>query len=73
MGELMNYKSTLEEMVFIGRLTNPVILYHASNMATKTRKLLKHHFKNLASLFRHLKKNNSLLTFKKPEVAQNSV
>lgn len=64
--QLLNYRSTLGKMLYIGRMSNPVMLYHASHMATKTNRLETHHLKDLKSLLKYDKQNSPTILFKTP-------
>ncbi len=50
-------------MLFIGRMTQPVMLPIASQMATKIDKLLLHHLKDLDALIRYSKKYEPCVSF----------
>eukprot|EP00171_Calliarthron_tuberculosum_P018277 IDg18277t1 len=60
------YKSVLGKMLYIGRVSQPVIMYYASHMATKTSRLMSHHCKELSSLIRFSKRTAPELMFKPP-------
>eukprot|EP00171_Calliarthron_tuberculosum_P001417 IDg1417t1 len=62
--ELTAYKAVLGQMLFIGRMAQPVMLYHASHMATKTGRLQLHHLKDLAAIVRYTKRSIPTLLFK---------
>jgi len=62
--EFTLFKSVIGKMLYIGRVCYPVMLYHASHMATKINQLKKHHLKDLAAVLRHLKERNPVLTYR---------
>jgi len=64
--DITKFKSAIGQMLFIGRLSNPIMLYFASHMATKSSALHSHHLKQLGSIIRHIKRQPHNLTFKVP-------
>lgn len=70
--EITAFKSTVGKMLFIGRLTHPVMVRGASIMATKPCKLQLHHLKDLESELRYLKKNPPKLLFNNFNISQES-
>ncbi len=48
--EITAFKSDLGKMLFIGRMSQPIMLRIASQMATEMNRLLFHHLKDLDSL-----------------------
>eukprot|EP00171_Calliarthron_tuberculosum_P004588 IDg4588t1 len=62
--EITNYKSCLGKMLFIGRMTQPIMLRIASHMATKVNKLMRHHLKDLKSLIKYCKSSTPHISFK---------
>ena len=64
--KITEFKSVIGLMLFVGRLTHPILLRTASHMATKTNKLLFHHLKDLYALAKYAKKYKSKITFKNP-------
>lgn len=61
--EITAYRSIIGKMLFIGRMSQPPMLFHASHMATKLKKLLSHHLKDLAALVKNDKKQIPKLLF----------
>lgn len=53
-------------MVYVGRIYNPIMLYHASSMASKISSLNPHHLKDLQAWIRFGKKRIPILRFKSP-------
>jgi len=70
--DITKFKSAIGQMLFIGRLSNPVMLYFASHMATKSSALYSHHLKQLGSIIRHVKRQPHNLTFKVPNAKYKS-
>eukprot|EP00171_Calliarthron_tuberculosum_P023568 IDg23568t1 len=54
--ELAYYRRVIGQALFIGRMTNPLMLYTASHFATKTPTLMTHHVKSLNASLRHHQK-----------------
>lgn len=69
--ELHNYRSIIGKMLFVGRLSQPIMLFHASFMASKTNRLMKHHLKELRALLVFDKKTTPTLEFKSPSIQDN--
>lgn len=61
--ELTAYMSVLGKLLFTGGLAQPIALFYASYMATKTTALLKHHLKDLRALVRAVKRTTPELAF----------
>ncbi len=61
--EITAYRSIIGKMLFIGRMYQPAMLYHASHMATKIPQLFVHHLKDLASLVNNDKQHIPKLQF----------
>jgi len=61
---LTKYRSAIGRLLFVGRMTHPVLLRIASTMATKTSALLNHHLKDLAAFARYALKAAPVLTFR---------
>ncbi len=57
------YKSTLGKMLFLGRMTQPIMLRVVSHMATKTAQLKVHHLKDLEAQIRYLKRTLPCIAF----------
>lgn len=53
-------------MLYVRRMSHPVMMYHASKMASKVNELRRHHLKYLHALLRHDKKCIPTLCFKTP-------
>ena len=64
--EVTQYKSVLGKLLFIGRLSQPIALFHASRMASKTSNLLRHHLNDLDAIIRAQKKNSKKISFLVP-------
>lgn len=64
--ELHAYRSVIGKMLYVGRMSQPVMLYHASHMATKVGDLKAHHLKDLRALLKFDKKHTPALCFLKP-------
>lgn len=64
--EIRAYRSILGKMLYVGRMSQPIMLYHASHMASKLNTLKLHHLKDLGSLLRFDKKNVPILRFLPP-------
>lgn len=62
--EITAYKSAIGKMLFIGRITQPIFLRIASNMVTKTKKLLLYHLKDLEALIKYGKETSPHIYFK---------
>lgn len=60
------YQSVIGQMLYVGRMAQPVMLYHASNKARKINGLKIHHPKDLPALPRSDKQHIPTLTFNKP-------
>lgn len=67
---ITSFGGVIRKMLFIGRISQYAILYHASHMATKTPKLMMHHLKDLTSLLKDNKKDIPTISF--PASAGNS-
>lgn len=61
--ELCAYRSVLEKILYVVSISHPLILSHASYMASKVSSLQHHHLKDLKALLRFDKKNASTLRF----------
>ncbi len=64
--ELTDFKSILGKLLFVGRLTQPVLLRIASHFATKTLSLRAHHLKDLEAQLRHWKRVEPCIHFARP-------
>jgi len=62
---LTKYRSSIGRLLFVGRMTHPVLLRIASTMATKTSALKNHHLKDLAAFVRYALKAPPVLTFRR--------
>lgn len=71
--ELHAYRSMLGKMLYVGRMSNPIMLYHASSMASKVGNLQTHHLKDLKALVKFDKKNVPTLTFVSPNTGTFSL
>lgn len=60
------FHSILGKILYIGRMTNPVMLYHASAYSTKTQNHHRHYLGSLQSTFKHDAKNLPTLHFATP-------
>lgn len=69
--EITAFKSAIGKMLFIVRLTYPVMLRIASIMATKACKLQVHHLKDLEDELPYLKKHPPKLLFDNFNIPQN--
>ncbi len=65
--ETTAFKSALGKMLFIGRMSQPIMLRIASQMATKINKLHLHHLKDLDALIRYSKKYEPCISFPSSE------
>ncbi len=57
------YKSTLGKMLFLERMTEPIMRRVVSQIAIKTAQLEVHHFKDLAAQIRYVKRTLPCITF----------
>jgi len=71
--EITSYKSAIGKLLFIGRITQPIFLRIASHMATKTKKLLLHHLKDLEALIKYGKKQSPSVLFKSTNQSKYSI
>lgn len=60
------YRTIIGQMLYIGRLSAPLMLCHASDAATKQSDLRIHHLRSLAATIQLLKKDGALLRFLAP-------
>ena len=60
------YRRLIGKMMFVGRMSSPVMQLHASIAATKLNDLMTHHLRALATVLRRLKRESATLTFKPP-------
>lgn len=61
--QISAFRTTLGKMLYIGRMSSPIMLYHASFMASKTNRLETHHLKNLKSFVKLDKRTPPSITF----------
>lgn len=64
--ENRTYQSVIGSFLFVGRLSRPVALYHASHLATNIKELRKHHLKELQSVVKAIKKTTPEIAFLAP-------
>lgn len=60
------YRHVIGRMLFIGRMTSPILLLHASMAASKIADLRRHHLRALATNLKRLKRNPAELHFLAP-------
>ena len=70
--ELNRFRSAIGRLLFIGRMTHPVLLRIASSMATKVSALELHHLKDLKALVKYSCKKPPVLVFKPPKISSLS-
>lgn len=68
--EITAYRSVIGRMLYIGRTTHPVMLFHASHMATKVNQLRKHHLKDLHALLKFDKREEAKILYRAPSSAR---
>eukprot|EP00171_Calliarthron_tuberculosum_P005283 IDg5283t1 len=64
--ELGIYRSIIGKILFVGRMTQLLLLRMASLIATKTSKLLVHHSRDLKALLKYAKRYEPCITFNHP-------
>lgn len=64
--QLFGYRSALGKMLYVGRMAQPIMLFHASHMASKISKLNSHQLKDLRELMRLDKKQIPRIRFLSP-------
>lgn len=64
--EFQIYRSAICKMLYIGRIPQPIILFHAIHMAFKVNVLLSYHLKDLLALLRFDKKHIPTLRLVSP-------
>lgn len=52
------------KMLYVGRMYNPITMYHARSMASKVSSMKPHHLKDLKAFIRFYKKHVLILRFK---------
>ncbi len=60
------YRHIIGKMLFIGRMSSPLLLLHASMAASKLADLRTHHLRALATILHRLKQHNAQLHFDSP-------
>lgn len=63
------YRHTIGKMLYIGRMSAPLILLHASMAATKLSDLYNHHLRSLAAILKRLKTQGATLHYISPPTA----
>lgn len=61
---LKQYRCSIGQMLFIGRLNRPMLLYDASRLASKTTKLQAHQLKELSTCVRKSKRTSASLLYR---------
>eukprot|EP00171_Calliarthron_tuberculosum_P003915 IDg3915t1 len=64
MSQHTEFKSLIGQALFVGRVSQPILLRIASQMAAKTAKLHQHHLKDLTSLVKYAKKSAHSICFR---------
>ena len=64
--ELKLYRSLLGKLLFTGRMSQPIMLRIASEMAAKTNRLLVHHLKDLSAQVKYASSIAHDVTYTKP-------
>ena len=64
--QISAYRTTLGKMLYIGRMSNPLMLFHASYMASKVNRLESHHLKDLRALLKWDKRTTPTICYNTP-------
>ena len=71
--QLSSFRTTLGKMLYVGRMSNPIMLFHASYMASKTNKLETHHLKDLKAFLKWDKRHVPTLLYNSPNTSGNYI